>query len=475
MQAKQPKPHTSQNRWSQLTAIGMFVAVAIIGLVVFLTPHKEEPVDPDQESKKPHTSSVNVPKRFQLPTQVDAVSSEVLQEMLATIAESLPTRFPSDPAAYHASAMIFAELRQTQKAKEMWETCLEMGTLEVGPAVGLAGILVEQGDETRALALLEKVQKASKGSTAEFYQQLSDLYSRTGELELAEQTARQGLTPFSQSAPLWLQLGLVQSQQRKFDKAEASLRRAISLGDSSSTTRNALVTVLNRTGKSDEAKAIMASASSVAAPSGPSLEKDANDDAGFQDQYRQALRELSVPLLRNASAVAFAHGRLDLAEEWLLKAMAEEPSNPALYMDLSSILRSAKRLEDALLVHQRLVEVQPMNPLNDMNLASVATQINRIDMAERTLLNAVEKFPKVAFLYGELAKLSLGRGQFLTMNQFAKQAYELEPQNIEWTLMLAMSSKQLKDEAAFRSYRKLAQELAPNDPRVLDLLSQQAE
>lgn len=461
-------------RWTYLTAFALFASLSVLGLLVYLTPMEELEKSQSTNPNEPLPSKPTIESQhFVLPDATNALSTEKLQEELRNAAQVLVSDFPNDPAAYHVAAMIHSELRQTKKAVELWEQCLAMGNLDAGPVVGLAGLLIDQGDEEKGAELLSKLEDPSV-RTAEYYLKLSQAYSSMGELVKAEEVVREGLRRFSTDAGLWGQLGTVSVQLRQFTDAEASFRKAIELGDQKVTTLNSLVAVLSRLGKKEEADRLRSSQEqtnslgkdSEIAPNG---EVRVNEDKGFQDQYRKALHRLSVPLLRNASAVALANHRSELAERWGLLAMAEDPSNGELYMDLSSVYRKSNQYEKALVVHEKLLELQPANPYNYINLASVAMQLRRVSQAETILITAMEKFPTIPFFSGELAKIAMARGNMQQLEQYAKKASALDPLNVEWVLLMAMAARQSGRMIDCENYLRKANELAPNDPRVMEL------
>jgi Flp pilus assembly protein TadD len=479
-------------RWPQLTACALIASLLLLGIYVLLNPLEDDPelmerllreqrgASRGSEMAKGGIGSVldgADPLGSLEPTLVFAgvegrLGAAELQAYLAEVAETLTTEMASDSAALHIAAMIYAELRQTQTAEGLWRQCLEMSAEEMGPVVGLSGLLVDQGKTEEAIEILERARTSEK-STAEYFQKLADAYTKIGNLDSAEEVAKLGVRKFPNVAALWYELGVIESQLRKNGQAESSLRRAVDLGDRSRGTVNALVTILNRVGKTEEAQDLAKSVLPVEAEKPESndvpegSEKQASD-ATFSESYAEVLRNLAVPLLRNASSVAAANKKLEHAEKWLLQALAEEPTNGEIYMDLSSILRTDRKWGDAVVLHQKLLDIQPTNILNYMNLASVATQAQRPELAEQVLADATKRFPDVAYLYGERAKLALVRGNTTLFEQLATKAYDLEPMNVEWTLMLAVAARQSGNSEEMKKLIQRAHDLAPGDPRVPD-------
>ncbi len=378
------------------------------------------------------------------------------------MARLLSAQFPNSPQALHVSATIYAELKQTKKSEEVWRKCIGLKPVEVGPYVGLASLLSDQGEDEQAIELLESARKLGS-PTGELYQKLADAHTKMGELEKANGIVKQGLQAFPNEASLWLQLGVIESQLRHDGLAESALRRAYDLGDRSLPMLNALSMILTRQGKTDEAKQYQAEVVAM------SKNTNREEDPSFQDQYLQALKKVAIPLFRNAASVAYTLGQPDSAEQWLVLALTQDPLDGNALMELSAIFRSTKRFEDALRVHQRLIDIQPQNVLNFMNFASVASRMGKFDQAEKAIRDGIQRFPEVAFLYGEMAKLEMARSNFAGMKEWALGAKNLDPKNIEWIMMLAIAAKEQGDAKLLKESLELGKQVAPNDPRFMEL------
>ena len=178
------------------------------------------------------------------------------------------------------------------------------------------------------------------------------------------------------------------------------------------------------------------------------------------------LRALAVRLFRMAASVASNQKQSVIAEQWLLRCVAIRPNDLETYMDLSSLYRRENRIEDALEVQERLLQLQPQNVLNYVNLASVAFQLGRFDQAERVLVEATKACPDEPFPFGELARINLAKRNFSAVRQLASKAIKLEPQNVEWVLMSAIAAEALGDAENFNSLLQQARRISPNDPRL---------
>ena len=464
-----PKNKSDSRRWLSLFALAMLVAGLILFLVILLNPLPRMEVDiSGVHSTKGSEVVQNEVRSVDLSNPGEAWTTEQTQEKLIAVATELSTNFPSDPNAHHVAGMIYAELKQTKKGEEAWRRCLALKPNGVGPYVGLATLLMDRGEETEAIELLEGVfisgRRSADSRSAELFKTLASGLTQQGELERADGVVKEGIRIFPGNPSLWLQLGLVEMQLQQFSAAESSIKKAIELGDRSTSTLNVLTTALSRQGKLDDVKILQAELETRKKTG----KADSSDS--FQAEYAVAFRKLASPLLKMASAVAKANNGTAIAEDWLLQAMAMAPEDASILMELSSLFRQLNRNEDALKVHQKLLQMQPSNILNYINLASVATQLGRWELAEEVLVEAAAKFQDVAFPCGEMARLALAQRNFRAAREWSEKAWTIEPRNVEWHLMGAIASKELGDIEAMTISLQRAREIAPNDPRVQDFL-----
>jgi Flp pilus assembly protein TadD len=454
----------------------MLASIAVgVGLIivcaVLLIPLEPVPIEPTSTllavEKKPLSDrdpASPVHRRNVLPESDDNLTVEKLQSEMVQVATRLTTEFSTVSDALHVAAMTYAELKQTQNAENVWRACIELKPTEVGPYVGLATNLIQRGQQAEAIKILNDVRKSK--TSGELYCELAKALMDEGELDSAGEVLREGITAYPSDASLWLQQGLIESQLSHFDSAEFAIRKAIELGDGSRATANAFLSVLLRQGKTEEVQKIREAISrGPAEPAELAAGGSAENDT-FQSTYMSTLRALAVRLFRMAASVASNQEQSVIAEQWLLRCVAIRPNDLETYMDLSSRYRRENRIEDALEVQERLLQLQPQNVLNYVNLASVAFQLGRFDQAERVLVEATKACPDEPFPFGELARINLAKRNFSAVRQLASKAIKLEPQNVEWVLMSAIAAEALGDAENFNSLLQQARRISPNDPRL---------
>jgi tetratricopeptide (TPR) repeat protein len=467
-----PKPNPNVGRAISKAANSPWIffwifsgTILCIAIVVFFTPMDPIPTNqkiPSVETKNPAAfspASLESIRRELFPNSDQSTSVEQLQSELASTAELLMSQFPRSPEAYHVAAMIFSELKQSQNAESAWRKCIEFRPTESGPYVGLASLLMDKGGDEEAISLLEQLRGSNVG-TGEVFSELARGLINLGELAKAKLILDNGIREFPKEAGLWRNKGILEAQVREYENAELSLKRSIELGDRTNSTVNALVTVLIRNQKAEEANRIRQD---------NLVEKEVSESEKsdtFQIDYEKALRKIAVRLLRLSSAVAIKEIKFELAEGFLTRAISLIPDELECYMDLSSLFRKTKRLDKAIACQVELLDRQPENVLNYINLASVASQAGDFEFAYRTLERATKRFPDVPYPLGELARLALAKRDFDGARGWLAKAISLEPNNVEWYFMSAMVAREKGNKEEFSSMINQASKLAPSDPRL---------
>ncbi len=465
--------------WISLVTVillGTGVAIAIAIAFTPQEPLEDFPPDASRSMEPPLAAAShgngNAPEtatRVLFPAPDEKITVEDLTAELLAMAERLASEFQTSVDALHASAMTFAEFKQSKRAQEVWQQCIELKPKEAGPYVGLASILSQRGEDEQAVALLKNTLQSGKRS-AELVAELASGLSKLGELEQADTVLEQGLKWFPESPDILTQRGTIDVQLQRFESAERAFRKAIECGGKPTSLQIMLSNVLTRQGKTEEASKLRSGPESTDAPISTNPSTGSTGSTGFDNLYLKTLRGLAVKLFSIGSRAAIENGNPTLAEQWLLRSVAIEPKDLTAYMELSAVYRRTNRFQQALSVQEKLLELQPDNVLNHINLASVASQLGRYDIAERTLSEATRVSPNVAFPFAELAKIHLGKRELSKAKQMITTARNLEPAKTEWHVMGAMIAESMGDAPGAVECLKRAFELSPNDESIAALL-----
>ncbi len=437
-------------RCVRLGLVSVIVAGLIVGVVAWWNP------PPDDANDRAPFAAPTI-RLSKVPAEA---TTEELEKELIGISELLQRRFGELPEALHVAATVHAELRQTRKAEEIWRRCISLAPTNLAPRVALATIAMERGEDQAAIDALSDA-LAEGHSSPELHHHLATALSKVGRIEDAEQLLLGSLQKYEPVAENWRLLGQTQLQLEQLAEAETSLLRALELGDRSGELYLALTSVNSRLGKEPEAERYREEFRKRRAI----LPEDA--DQPFQVTYAAAMRRNLVNILGKAGAV-FAHqGDMRQAEQLLLRAIELDPEHAEILRELARMLLDQRRVPDAWVVHRHLVELDPPNYLDCINLATVATELGDYDSVEQALRLAMDLRPQMALPYLGLARLYLDVGRFEEARWHANAAVRREPSLAAYAA-LAAACQELGDRDAADAARDAAKQLAAQYPSFED-------
>lgn len=462
------KPLSPVNRSTHMLLLSVVGAAAIIVAIVIATPLPELDYagDPtvapggslslgaNQGVVPPNTRRVS-PESLNLPSNAENIDTAALQEELKAVAEQLLERYPSQPAALHVAAQIYAELKQRHAALEIWQRSIALRPTAPGQYVGFAEVLIASGRDDEAVQVLE-LARLEVGLTSELVLTLAQARENLGHLTEAEAILVSGIDEFDNDSGLWLALGRVRNQLGKFEQAESNLRYAIEMGGATEAALFTLATALTRQGKPSEAAETRKELEVLRASQN-------ERDQEFQQKYDSAMRRIAHRLLLAAASIEQEHDKLEDAEKLTRRALALVPDGLQAYMVLAGIYRQQSKLAEALAVHQVLLDKQPDNLLNYINLASLAMVAGDMQLAETTLIRAQRLDAEEPLVKVALAKLYLAMEKFSEARQLAVQVSESNP-SVEAYLLLAAAYEGAGDGAAARAALEKAQDIDPQHP-----------
>ncbi len=397
------------------------------------------------------TRQVAATPLLKLPTVPEAFEVDSLQSELRQLAERLPVDYPEDVASFHFAAQAFAELKQFEKADELWKKCLEKTPQYMGPYVGYASMLMDKGRNDEAVEVLKRAEGLG-GSAPDMFKKLGEAYENLGDLPNALLSLSAGVKEYPEVAGLWLILGRVQNQLGSASDAEISLRRSLELGGDKEAALFVLNAVLLKQRKMAEATANRDELSKLKQAKGSPSDT-------FQESYDLALRGIAAEIFAAAGTLAEANDNLNDSERLFVRSASLDPKNVDAFKGLLAVCRRQERIGDQKLVLTRLVEIRPDDLINCTNLASVAMQLGDPGLAESTLKKAIQIDPQGVLAQAALAKLYLSTGNFEESRSFAAQVVERHPSSGAYRL-LAATYQASGTEDAFRAANEKADELA---------------
>jgi Tfp pilus assembly protein PilF len=247
-------------------------------------------------------------------------------------------------------------------------------------------------------------------------------------------------------------LGQTQIQQNELEQAESSLKKAVELAPEYTDAYYALSSISVRRGDRDAALAYRNRFAELKA-----RDRELDDRLALVPDL-DMVRQRTAATLCGASTVWLGNGDSAEANRLLLRAAAIAPGLPEPYKVLASLYQAQGRIADALVVQQRLVQLDPNNVFNHVNLANLTLRSGNAPLAEEILQEAIRTHPDAAVAYSCLAQLWMQTGKPEQARSSAEEWIRLEP-TPDGYMLLASACQQLNDpagsEAALREMRKL--------------------
>ncbi|MEM7475215.1 MAG: tetratricopeptide repeat protein, partial [Planctomycetota bacterium] len=286
---------------------------------------------------------------------------------------------------------------------------------------------------------------------------LAQAHENLGETEDALKWLEQANQLNSQSVDTLKALARVQMQLKQYEAAERNIRKAISIGGENESVLFTLSTALVRQKRMDEATEIRKQIQEKKAESSGTKDNSQNGN-GFQEGYTNALRRIAYNLQLSAASIANQNQNNVQAEKWVRDAIAIYPDRSKAYQSLASLYLEENRIGDAIALHELLVQKQPENVFNVINLASLVSQVGEMERAVEILEAAVESDPEGTIAQAALAKLYVAQRNGEAARRMAAEVLERNPSVEAYALMAAAyetSGQQRSAEAAIQRARQL--------------------
>lgn len=387
--------------------------------------------------------------RVQLPRVAVPADKDALEAEATFVVEELLDAYEEDARALHVSAMLNAQLHNTQQAQESWEKCVELEPdIEVF-YVNLAAIALDRGDAQAAVDTLRKAMSRGISST-DILHHLGIALLSTGDANEAAEVAQQVLDTNPNAGAHWLILGQAQLKLGETQAAESSLKNAIALGVTTKPAYFALLNATLRNGKREEAMEVQA------IYQGFQEEKLAADERYQVLSKAEALR-VCLSTLGESAALYQDRQEFETAEHLYLRMLALQPDHKSAINELAAIYQAQGDTREELAVYERLTEVDSLNLLNYLYLAKAASGVGQNDRAEAAIKLAISMSPETVTGYAAMAEFLLEDDQAEKALWYLRRAVRLKPSQEGFRLLaralrsLGREREALEVESASRS------------------------
>ncbi len=362
----------------------------------------------------------------------ERAATEALQNEALDVAQRLIAAFPNTPDAVSVMAMVHHRFGNTAEATKWFNKCLQLDSHCADAFHGMGSMALRKGDYKEAAQWLRQAISNSPDPTGSSLQ-LAEALMGSGDIEEAAAVLRECAGRGPGTSQLHYSLGDAYDQLGNHQEAKESYLAAVQMDPHLRPAYYRLAKVCARLGETKESDRYMdefAERVNQAQPARIEWVQDTTD-AAFSSQ--------AVADIYTAAALVYRqYGRLQAAEEHLVKAANLVPADRVSRHELLRLYQGNQRIDDTLRILQELAEIEPENADFRLQLGSLHANSNRFDEAERAFLDAIELAPQRADAYLAAARFYAISGRKTDQAvSLAEKAVELAPTANSYLLLSA--------------------------------------
>lgn len=358
---------------------------------------KDDPVPSTPAAATDKDSSVaGVPQHISAPIgseQRPADSLCLRQESLA-LADELINAFPSNPDALEVKARFCLLFGESENAAACWRSALKAAPQYAYATHGLGKVEMLNSNFEAAIELfLQAV--STLPANVELVHDLADAYTKLGQIDEAITTLSSFVAKYPESATTYLRLGQSYLANSQFELAEPAFRTALTLVPGLPRAEQGLATALLRLGKRDEAKELLTTQHARRTAEQTEL----SPQRTFDEELKACADRYC-----NAAEVYVGAGRFNHAERVIKRALVLSPNNSHASSVLVSVLRSQRRLAEAISVAQQQSKLAPNNSSWQFTIGFLASEMGDHADAQAAFREVVRLAPDSPVGYDSLVR-----------------------------------------------------------------------
>ncbi|MCU0711683.1 MAG: hypothetical protein MUC43_06460 [Pirellula sp.] len=343
--------------------------------------------------------------------------------------EELAARLPENPLALNVVAMYYSQMQQTTKADELWKKCVALAPDDPIYYFNWATNYLNRSESELALQVMEKAIARGLDRSVFTYQVAISLANLSRDAEVEELVSKEPDQGASNPSLLLL-LGQSQVKLGKIAEARASFEAARAAGVFNKAIVNGLLTCSVRQKDKESAEKYR-----------KELESFASDQQEFgQKQFDKRseveMRRFGLGIIGESIEVLRRAGELDWAEAVGLRAIFLDPKSIDVYRLMADVYRDRKEPENAMVVYERLCNLQPTDVLNHLFHARASADAGQIAKAEGILKYAIALAPLDPACFATMGEFLLEQRRAKEAAWYLRKAVALDPSREGRTLYI---------------------------------------
>jgi len=385
---------------------------------------------------------------------------------------------PANAVAHYQLGLAFDQTGNVSQAEAEWREAVRLRPDLSDAHRALAGAGIRRGDATALAQEADQIMLLEPNSPDGY------LLRAVAEIDRKQYTAAEdyinrSIAKSPVNAPAYVQLGNLRVAQNRIADAQTAYQQAL---DQDPNSTDALGGVLNAyliQKQPDKALAV-ARAQLAKFPKnvgfhiivGRLLFEQKKDAAGAESEFLQAvdLDKNNAEALLSLGMVQNSQGKADQALQTYLSGAAKNPKEVAFYLLAGGIYESRQDWDHAKQLYQKVLEVQPDNPVASNNLAYVMLQQGgNVDVALAMAQTARRQLPDNASSADTLGWAYYHKGVYNSAIDLFKQAVKKEPDNATYNYHLGMAYAKNGQAAPARQQLDRLQRIKPGAAEIEEL------
>ncbi len=391
---------------------------------------------------------------------------------------------PDNAVAHYQQGLAFDQLGNSNRAEAEWRNAVRLRPEIVEAHRALAGVAIQRGDAGGLAQEADQIIALQPGAP--------DGYLLRGVAEidrkqfaLADEYLHRSLEKEPNNPGAYVQLGNLRMAQSQYAEAQKAYQQGL---DQDPNSTDALGGVLNVDLVQKQPDRAIATAKTQLARYprnagfhimlGVLLMEQNKDLAGAEQEFKQAsdLDKKNSEALIKLGLVQNARGNTDQALETYLDGAKTNPHGILFYLLAGGIYESRQDWEHAKQQYQKVLEIQPDNPVASNNLAYVMLQQGgNVDVAFAMAQTARRQLPDNANSADTLGWAFYHKHVYTSAINLFKEAVKKEPNNALFNYHLGLAYAKSGQAALARQQLDRVMKIKPNFPDVDELRRAVAE
>ena len=386
---------------------------------------------------------------------------------------------PEAPTALLGLARAHARNAEPDLAADAYRLLVSVNPTDVDARIEAAQYLNDRGSFDDAEAMLSEA--IGEGNDLPMLETLYQTHAADGDIAAAAATAERIMTAYPQSPVGFFLFGRTREAAGEVAEAETLYRRALELNPRGAEPLQALIRLMMRTSRGDEARELLTQ-KTVELPDHAVSRNLLAELLLIDRDFEQALANLNSAIAaspqwwvphRTKAATLNARGDVEGARNAYEEGMRAAGAAPALGIEYAALLDRLGEAEQAIGVYERLYAANPASELVANNFAMMLANYRTDEASLNQALDAVRGFrnsPRPAFLdtYGWVR---LKQGSVDEAVTYLRRAAEGAPENAEIRYHFGMALLESGQTDAARDELNAVIEAAPELPQAEDARS----